>query len=105
MSYIVREYIPPPLRCFKCQRFGHVAGQCRGKLRCAKCGGEHEYGKCGKDDVLKCCNCGGQHSAVYGGCEKQREAKEVQKIKVTYKVSYADAIKKIVKDKSIPANS
>lgn len=49
--------------------------------------------------MLKCCNCGGQPSAAYGGCEKQKEAKEVQKVKVTYKVSYADAIKKIVKDK------
>lgn len=24
ISFTVREYIPPPLRCFKCQRFGHV---------------------------------------------------------------------------------
>ena len=24
MSYQVREYIPPPLRCFKCQKCGHV---------------------------------------------------------------------------------
>lgn len=27
-SYTVREYIPPSLRCFKCQRMGHVVGQC-----------------------------------------------------------------------------
>ena len=49
MCYPVREYIPHPMRCFKCQRFGHVAAQCRGKLRCAKCGNEHEYGQCGDD--------------------------------------------------------
>lgn len=100
MSYMVREYIPPPLRCFKCQRFGHVAGQCRGKIRCAKCGGEHEYGQCG-ETVLKCCNCGGPHSAAYGGCEKQKEAKEIQKYRVTYKASYADATKIVKKDKRI----
>ena len=81
MSYSVREHMPPPIRCFKCQRFGHVASQCRGKIRCAKCGGEHEYDKCDKDAVLKCCNCGGNHSAAYGGCEKQKEAREVQKVK------------------------
>lgn len=99
MSYPVREYVPHPLRCFKCQRFGHVATQCRGKLRCAKCGNEHEYGQCGDNAELKCCNCGGQHSAAYGGCVKQKEAKEVQKYKITHKVSYAEAIKHIVKDK------
>ncbi|XP_060763851.1 uncharacterized protein LOC132872786 isoform X2 [Neoarius graeffei] len=99
MCYPVREYIPPPLRCFKCQRFGHVAAQCKGKLRCAKCGEGHEYGKCGENAQLKCCNCGGQHSAAYGGCERQKEAKEVQKYKVTYHVSYADALKEINKAK------
>ncbi len=42
----VRLYIPPPLRCFKCQRCGHIAAVCKGKQRCGKCGGDHEYGKC-----------------------------------------------------------
>ena len=87
------------MRCFKCQRFGHLAAQCRGKLRCAKCGSEHEYGQCGDNTELKCCNCGGQHSVAYGGCVKQKEAKEVQKYKITHKVSYAEAIKNIVKKK------
>ena len=99
MCYPVREYIPHPLRCFKCQRFGHVAAQCRGKIRCSKCGSEHEYGQCGDNTELKCCNCGGRHSAAYGGCVKQKEAKEVQKYKITHKVSYAEAIKHIVKNK------
>lgn len=34
LSYDVREFIPAPLRCFKCQRMGHTAGQCKGKQRC-----------------------------------------------------------------------
>jgi len=99
MSYSVREYIPPPLRCFNCQRYGHAASQCRGKIRCAKCGGEHKYGECEQDAVLKCCNCGGNHSAAYGGCEKHKEAKEVQKCKMIHKVSYAEAVKKIEMEK------
>lgn len=28
MNYSVREYIPKPLRCYKCQRMGHTAQQC-----------------------------------------------------------------------------
>lgn len=83
VSYPVREYIPTPLRCF---RFGHIAAQCRGKIRCAKCGENIE---------LKCCNCGGQHSAAYGGCEKQKEAREVLKYKIIHQVSYVEALKKV----------
>ncbi len=93
ISYPVRVYVPMPLRCFKCQRMGHVAAVCRGKVRCAKCGGEHDYDKCTEVNGLKCCNCGGSHSAAYGGCEVQMKAREVQKYKAEYKVTYAEAVK------------
>ncbi|XP_055924727.1 uncharacterized protein LOC129956805 [Argiope bruennichi] len=33
----VRPYIPNPLRCFQCQRFGHSKVNCRGTLACARC--------------------------------------------------------------------
>ncbi len=95
MSYDVREFIPAPLRCFKCQRMGHTAGQCKGKQRCARCGGEHDYGKCGQDAKIRCCNCGREHSAAFGGCPVQKQAREVQKYKITNQVSYSDAVKKV----------
>ena len=55
MCYGMRLYVPPPLRCFTCQRFGHVAAVCKGKQKCGRCGGDHEYGKCegGKAEVLQ----------------------------------------------------
>lgn len=94
MSYDVRVFIPAPFRCFKCQRMGHNAGQCKGKQRCARCGGDHEYGKCGQDMKVKCCNCGDEHSAAFGGCPVQRQAREVQKYKLTF-LSYADAARQV----------
>lgn len=42
----IKKSISPPLRCFKCQKYEHVATVCRGKQRCAKSGVDHEYGKC-----------------------------------------------------------
>ena len=95
INYRVREYIPAPIRCYKCQRIGHIAQQCHGKQRCAKCGGEHEYGKCEKGAKMRCCNCGGEHSAAFGGCAVQIKAKEVQKYKIINNVSYAEALKKV----------
>ncbi|GFW30218.1 uncharacterized protein TNCV_3067701 [Trichonephila clavipes] len=33
----IRPYIPNPLRCFKCPRFGHSQTSCRGQLTCSRC--------------------------------------------------------------------
>lgn len=95
VSYIVRPYVPPPIRCFKCQRFGHIATACKSKLRCAKCGGEHEYGKCERGVKIKCCNCGGEHSAAYKGCDAHKKAVQIQNVKVKEKLTYAEAIRKV----------
>lgn len=107
MSYDVRVYVPPPLRCFKCQKYGHIAAVCKGKLRCSKCSGEHEYGKCEKDAKLKCSNCGGEHSSAYRGCEVSKRMQEVQRIRVTEGMSYAQAARKVppprgVRSESVP---
>lgn len=95
VRYAVRPYVPPPLRCYKCQKFGHVAAVCRGKQRCARCGGEHEYGKCGQGVNPKCCNCGGEHSAGYGGCQVRKKAVKVQNVRMTEGITYAEALKKV----------
>lgn len=48
----------------------------KGKKRCCKCGGDHEYGQCGEEMDPKCCNCEGPHSAAYLGCEGQKKKKK-----------------------------
>ncbi|XP_053479205.1 solute carrier organic anion transporter family member 3A1 isoform X2 [Ictalurus furcatus] len=95
MSYEARPYIPPPLRCFKCQKYGHVAAICKGKQRCGRCAGKHEYGKCGGGVKFKCCNCGGEHSSAYHGCEASKKAAEVQQVKTLQGITYAEAVKKV----------
>ena len=37
LSCPVRPYIPNPLRCFQCQRYGHAKTSCRGSVTCARC--------------------------------------------------------------------
>ena len=93
MKYNIREFVPKPMRCFNCQEFGHVARMCKRKRRCARCGGDHEYGKCGEGVKPRCCNCGGSHSVAYWGCEVLKREVEVQQIRVRGKVSYAEAVK------------
>lgn len=93
MSYPVRVYVTKPMRCFKCQRFGHTAKNCKEERRCARCGGDHEYGECGIGVKPKCCSCGGAHSVAYGGCEVMRRETNVQKVRAERGISYAEAVR------------
>lgn len=97
MKYDVRAFISKPMRCYRCQEFGHIAKACKGKVRCARCSGQHEYGKCGEGVKPKCCHCGGDHSAAYWGCEIMKREVEVQQVRMKEKVSYAEAVKKTQK--------
>lgn len=94
IKYNIREFITKPMRCYNCQEFGHVARGCKKQRRCARCGGDHDYGKCGEGVKPKCCNCGGNHSVAFWGCEVMKQEVKVQQIKVKENISYADAVKR-----------
>ena len=89
--FAVKQYVPSVSRCFKCQRFGHTADSCRSKLRCVRCGEQHTFEQCKKKLTPVCANCGGEHSAAFHGCEQAKKAKQVQEIKITKKLTYAEA--------------
>jgi hypothetical protein len=59
-------------QCYKCQRYGHKAGHCRGKETCARCGDGHAMKDC-ETDVHKCANCGDNHSARHPDCPRRKE--------------------------------
>ena len=55
----VRPYVRNPVRCFKCQAYGHMASSCRGKERCGWCSSfEH---KSARKAAKPRCACGGEH--------------------------------------------
>ncbi|GFV77962.1 uncharacterized protein TNCV_1161 [Trichonephila clavipes] len=90
----IRPYIPNPLRCFKCQRFGHSQTACRGQLTCSRCASVgHVSSDCSLE--LKCVNCLQPHSADSKLCPKWKIEKEIQTIKTNKNISYIEARKLI----------
>lgn len=90
----VRPYIPNPLRCFKCQRFGHSSQNCRGRLTCAKCSAEeHTSDAC--ENSLLCANCNGEHAAYSRSCPCWKKEKEIVTIKVKQNISFKEARRQV----------
>lgn len=92
-SITVRPYIPSPLRCFKCLRFGHTSIKCNQNETCV-CGKElHPDEPC--INPMKCINCLGPHSSRAKDCPKLIEEMAVQKIKTEEKITFAEARRKV----------
>ncbi|XP_067126078.1 uncharacterized protein [Centruroides vittatus] len=86
----VRPYVPNPLRCFKCQRFGHSQTSCRGKSVCAQCGSEgHQSAEC--TNTPCCVNCKDAHPAYSRKCPAWQREKEIQRVKTVSNIPYPEA--------------
>lgn len=44
-------------RCYNCCGFGHISTQCKNKIACRKCGGEHKSSDCSAQSKPCCINC------------------------------------------------
>ena len=68
-KFELRTYVPEPLRCFKCQRYGHRQERCTYKVVCAICSKLHATTTCmeklKKQEKVqaRCANCKGGHHA------------------------------------------
>ncbi|GFV92394.1 uncharacterized protein TNCV_3950041 [Trichonephila clavipes] len=90
----IRPYIPNPLRCFECQRFGHSQTSCRGQLTCSRCA---TLGHSSTDCTLepKCINCSLPHSADSKLCSRLKTEIQIQEIKTNRNIAYLEARKLI----------
>ena len=92
----VDVYVPNPLRCFNCQRFGHHENNCSedpGSV-CENCGADghsHHTSQC--KNPTKCINCVKDHLPKSNTCEVWLKEKAIMKIKVTNNISYLEAEK------------
>ena len=86
----VEVYVPNPVRCFKCQRYGHFKTNCSRAATCEKCGQEgHAGDTC--EGSPHCVNCQDCHPANSKSCPKWVEEKQIQKIKASGNITYKEA--------------
>ena len=88
----VDMYIPNPMRCFNCQRFGHFRSFCKRAECCEKCGKEGHAGAACQEPA-KCINCNGSHSANSRACPKWVEERKIQELKAQNCITYPEARK------------
>ncbi|GBN22723.1 hypothetical protein AVEN_68057-1 [Araneus ventricosus] len=104
MRLSVRTYIPNPLRCFKCQRFGHSKTSFRGTLTCARCAEfGHESTDCTRAE--KRVNCKGEHTSFSRNCFAWKQEKDIISTKIKKQISFQEARKLIKSQTPNPGNS
>ena len=90
----VDTYIPNPLRCFKCQMYGHGSNQCRGVERCSRCGEAHRSETCSAEKP-HCIHCKTEHAASDRNCPRYMHEKLITRIKHTENISFQEARRKV----------
>jgi len=89
----VTAFVPTPLRCFRCQKFGHGSRNCKGAPTCRDCGKPSHENSC--ESALCCVNCKGNHSSSSKECPKFKIETEIQKVRTTSKCSFQEAKQRV----------
>ena len=87
----VRPYIPFPMSCFKCPKFGHGKDKCRRpNALCGRRGKEHaDQHQC--TAAAHCINCKGDHPAFSKQCPKFVEEQAILRYKAEYGGTFQQA--------------
>ncbi|MEW8544157.1 MAG: hypothetical protein AB2693_11540 [Candidatus Thiodiazotropha sp.] len=102
----VDAYIPNPLRCYRCQVFGHHEDRCKKQTICANCGQpQHSADETDCKNAAKCVNCKGDHPANSKLCQAWHTEKEILKVKYTRNVSFPEARKVVEGYTAAPGKS
>ena len=94
MNVKVDPFIPKPLRCYKCQQYGHGATRCTHEQRCSRCGAtDHKHEDCSNEP--NCIHCETNHPTSSPKCPRFLKEKQIQKIRTLENISFHEARQKV----------
>ena len=87
----VSLFVPKPLQCFTCFRFGHPSAKCKKKDKpiCGRCGHEAHEGDCPQPAL--CPNCKSAHAPTSRQCPTYKKEALIKKIMVQKKIPFKAA--------------
>jgi hypothetical protein len=94
----IRPYILYPMRCYRCQKFGHTQQRCASNLVCGHCG-ENGHGEEPCSNPPHCVNCSGAHASADRRCPVFLDEKAIQELRVKDGLSFLNARKKFLENK------
>lgn len=79
IQFRISPYSEPPLRCYRCQRHGHLSSGCTAQIRCLVCGQQHYKENC-TANTPTCANCKGNHMANSKLCPYTQDSKKIKEL-------------------------
>lgn len=94
-NYHIDKYIPNPMRCGKCCRWGHSTQHCRGSLICGKCSEKgHKHTLC-TSNIIRCPNCKGNHQVNSNDCPQYQLEVKACHMQADHNISFSEARKAV----------
>ena len=87
----IEKFLPRPLQCRKCYRFGHATNSCRSKEACSRCASSTHTLKDCTSSITECINCKGTHEATDKNCPKYIFENDVCYLTADRGISFAEA--------------
>ena len=85
----VALFVPNPMRCFNCNKFGRTSQRCKVAVKCMGCGKDKHEGQC--EGPKLCSNCNGPHASSAKDCPVWQKEKEIQRVRIEKRVSFPEA--------------
>jgi len=104
LIFHLKDYIPRPARCTRCNSITHRQHQCTGKQRCVRYNSDqHPSLDCPltSPQQYRCKNCNGAHSAAFKGCPVYQEIQQILRVKTKKGVTFKEAAQQIHKEEEV----